>query len=94
MNSKYKQILTKKTTIFFFVYLGNTEGSAELQDFKSVGVNTFAYNYNLTLVHASQVYVTVVAINGAGLRNVAYSTAIDIDKTPPVLEEVHDGTGM
>jgi hypothetical protein len=39
-------------------------------------------------------YITVVAINNAGLHSKAYSTGINIDRTPPVIPYVNDGTGM
>lgn len=73
--------------------LGNTRGNAEMQHFQSVGVNNFGYNYNITLAHSSQVHVTVVAINAAGLQAKAYSAGVDIDNTPPVINQVHDGVG-
>lgn len=64
-----------------------------MQRFQSVGANNFAYNYNLTLPHASQVFVTVVAKNSAGLRYAAYSFGLNIDQTPPVIDKIHDGAG-
>lgn len=64
-----------------------------MQRFQSVGTNNFAYNYNLTLPHASQVFVTVVAKNAAGLHYAAYSSGLNIDQTPPVIEKIHDGAG-
>ncbi|CAG2198380.1 unnamed protein product [Mytilus edulis] len=73
--------------------IGNTKGNAEIQHFQSVGVNNFAYNYNVTLIHLSQIFVTVVAVNAAGLRGKAYSTGFDIDLTPPVIAYIHDGAG-
>jgi hypothetical protein len=39
-------------------------------------LNNFGYNYNVTLAHSSQVYITVVAINNAGLHSKAYSDGI------------------
>ncbi|CAC5375030.1 unnamed protein product [Mytilus coruscus] len=72
---------------------GNARGNAEIQHFQSVGVNDFGYNYNITLAHSSQVHVTVVAINAAGLQAKAYSAGVDIDNTPPVINQVHDGVG-
>ncbi|XP_076075248.1 uncharacterized protein LOC143046131 isoform X2 [Mytilus galloprovincialis] len=74
--------------------IGNTRGNAEMQHFQSVGVNNFGYNYNITLAHSSQVHVTVVAINAAGLQAKAYSAGVDIDNTPPVINQVHDGVGV
>lgn len=77
----------------FFTILGYTKGNEEMQRFQSVGTNNFAYNYNLTLPHASQVFVTVVAINAAGLRSAAYSSGLNIDQTSPVIDKIRDGAG-
>ncbi|XP_076075242.1 uncharacterized protein LOC143046127 [Mytilus galloprovincialis] len=74
--------------------IGYTKGNEEMQRFQSVGANNFAYNYNLTLPHASQVFVTVVAKNSAGLRYAAYSSGLNIDQTPPVIDKIHDGAGV
>ena len=38
-------------------------------------------------------YITVVAINNAGLHSKAYSDGITFDRTPPVIHYVNDGTG-
>ena len=67
------------------------QGGTQLQDYKTVGRQTFAYAYDLHLIHNSIVYVTVVAINRAGLRTVSYSDPIIIDKTPPVFLGIYDG---
>ncbi|KAL3873929.1 hypothetical protein ACJMK2_037006, partial [Sinanodonta woodiana] len=72
--------------------IGNTEGGTQLQDFQSVGTETFAFTSSLHLTHNSKVHITVVATNAAGLRTVSYSDPIFIDLTPPVLHDVNDGT--
>jgi hypothetical protein len=41
---------------------GYTEGSTEVQRFTSIGVNNFAYNYNVTLAHTSVIYVTIIGL--------------------------------
>ena len=78
-----------KVVIFYIT--GTVQGGTQLQDFKTVGRQTFAYAYDLHIIHNSVVYVTVVAINRAGLRTVSYSDSIIIDKTPPVFSGVFDG---
>jgi hypothetical protein len=50
-----------------FYLPGYTEGSTEIQGYTSVGVNTFGFNYNVSLIHSSMIYVTVIAVNMAGL---------------------------
>ena len=73
------------------------KGGTQLQTFKSVGVRTHALNTELTLAHGSKVTVTVMATNAAELVSLAYSEAVTIDLTPPVIHYVNDGdnqTGM
>ena len=72
--------------------IGTVEGGTQLQSFISVGLSTFAQNSSLRLIHNSVVYVTVMAVNGAGLRTVSYSDPIHVDLTPPVITQVFDGT--
>ena len=71
--------------------VGTVQGGTQLQEFTSVGRRTFAYRSDLHLTHNTDVYVTVVAINSAGLRTVSYSDQIIIDLTPPVFTYVNDG---
>ncbi|CAG2242538.1 unnamed protein product [Mytilus edulis] len=69
------------------------EGSTEIQRYTSVGLNTFAYNYNIALAHTSQVHVTVVATNAVGLSSIATAESLLVDLTPPQIEFVYDGMG-
>lgn len=73
--------------------LGYKEGSTEIQRYTSVGLNTFAYNYNIALAHTSQVHVTVVATNAVGLSSIATAESLLVDLTPPQIEFVYDGMG-
>ncbi|XP_052082956.1 uncharacterized protein LOC127720416 [Mytilus californianus] len=73
--------------------IGYKEGSTEIQKYTSVGLNTFAYNYNISLVHTSQVHVTVVATNAVGLSSIATAESLYVDLTPPQIEFVYDGMG-
>lgn len=66
------------------------QGGTQLQDFVTVGRENFAYTNSLNLTHNSQVFVTVVAINGAGLRTISHSQPILVDLTPPEFHFVHD----
>ena len=67
------------------------KGGTQLQTFKSVGVRTHALNTELTLAHRSEVTVTIMATNAAELVSLAYSKAVTIDLTPPVIHYVNDG---
>ncbi|XP_069133969.1 uncharacterized protein [Argopecten irradians] len=73
--------------------IGYKKGGTQVQDFRSVGQQRFAYNNTLTLVHKSEVYITVVATSTSGLQGVAYSSPILIDLTPPDIVTVNDGSG-
>ena len=72
--------------------IGTVKGGTQLQPFVSVGRRTFASNNTLRLEHDTVVYITVVAINAAGLRTVSYSDPIMIDLTKPECKFVNDGS--
>ena len=67
------------------------QGGIQLQEFKSVGVQPFGTNSDIYLPHNTTVYISVVAINGAGLRTISYSDPLLIDLTPPEFDYVNDG---
>ncbi|XP_078322971.1 uncharacterized protein LOC111122905 [Crassostrea virginica] len=71
--------------------IGYTKGGTQIQGFKSAGLNYFAYNANVTLVHNTSVHVTAVASNVAGLQGISYSEPILVDLTPPDIVHVFDG---
>ncbi|KAL4221421.1 hypothetical protein ACF0H5_019679 [Mactra antiquata] len=75
----------------YYWAIGTVLGGTQLQGFVSVGRRTFASHSSLNLVHDSTVYVTVVAVNAAGLKTVSYSDPVIIDLTPPVFVYIHDG---
>ncbi|VDI63401.1 Hypothetical predicted protein [Mytilus galloprovincialis] len=70
-----------------------TEGSTEVQGFTSVGLNNFAYNYNVSLAHTSVIHITVIATNAAGLRREAHAEDLLVDLTAPDIRFVNDGIG-
>ncbi|XP_066263995.1 uncharacterized protein [Branchiostoma lanceolatum] len=72
--------------------IGTVQGGTQLQAFRSVGTSDQAINSDLTLTQGSNVYVTVVAVNSAGLRSVVHSQPAMVDKTPPVISFVRDGS--
>ncbi|CAH1249044.1 SCARF2 [Branchiostoma lanceolatum] len=72
--------------------IGTVQGGTQLQAFRSVGTSEQAINSNLTLTQGSNVYVTVVAVNAVGLRSVVHSQPSLVDKTPPVISFVRDGS--
>ncbi|XP_053400998.1 uncharacterized protein LOC128557563 isoform X2 [Mercenaria mercenaria] len=71
--------------------IGTVQGGTQLQPFVSVGRRTFASNNTLRLEHDIVVFITVVAVNAAGLRTVSYSDPIMIDLTAPECNYVNDG---
>ncbi|XP_053398434.1 uncharacterized protein LOC128556766 [Mercenaria mercenaria] len=72
--------------------IGTVQGGTQLQPFLSVGRRTFASNSSLRLEHDTVVFITVVAVNAAGLRTVSYSDPIMIDLTRPECKYVNDGS--
>lgn len=70
---------------------GYTKGGTQIQGFQSAGLNNFAYNANVTLIHNTLVHVTAVASNVAGLQGISYSEPIMVDLTPPDILYVFDG---
>ncbi len=56
----------------------------------SAGPNTTVY-HSIAPEEGVQHFVTVEAINGAGLKEVLYSEGITVDTSPPVIEGVHHG---
>ena len=60
-------------------------GGVQLHNFRSVGLQTYARASAHFLQHGTEVHVTVVAENAAGLRAVIYSDPFKVDLTPPDL---------
>ena len=79
--------------IFQFYYTGYAEGGTQLQSFTSEGLMNFGYNNNITMVHNNFIYITVIATNAAGLKDISYSDPILVDLTPPIINFVYDGRG-
>lgn len=77
-----------------YLFKGYTEGSTEVQGFTSVGLNNFAYNYNVSLAHTSVIHITVIATNAAGLRHEVHAEDLLVDLTPPYIDFINDGIGL
>ncbi|WAR05117.1 hypothetical protein MAR_020486 [Mya arenaria] len=75
----------------YFWAIGTVRGGTQLQEYTSVGRNEFASSNTIQLQHNTVVFVSVIAVNGAGLRTVSHSEQIYIDLTPPEFEYVYDG---
>ena len=86
-------ILPNQKKLFYFIpfLVGYTKGGTQIQGFQSTGLNNFAYNAKVTLVHNTFVHVTAVASNVAGLQGISYSDPILVDLTPPYIVHVFDG---
>ncbi|XP_053400999.1 uncharacterized protein LOC128557566 [Mercenaria mercenaria] len=81
-----------ETNILEYMWaIGTIQGGTQLQPFVSVGRQTFASNNTLRLDHDTVMFITVVAVNAAGLRTVSYSDPILIDLTRPDCKYVNDG---
>ena len=60
-------------------------GGTQLKSFSSVGKQPYGYADGLVVNQGSNVSVTVVAENAAGLQSVTYSDVITVDLSPPEL---------
>ena len=60
-------------------------GGVQLQNFRSLGRQTHARADALLLQHGTEVHVSVVAENAAGLMTAIYSDPRTVDLTPPQL---------
>ena len=58
-------------------------GGVQLQTFRSTHTINHGETDKLLLTHGSDVFVTVVATNAAGLSQVFYSSPETMDLTPP-----------
>jgi hypothetical protein len=54
-------------------------------------VNSISAYLNQSIRNGDSYYITLVAINGAGLTSVMVSNGITVDYTPPIAGEVIDG---
>lgn len=70
--------------------IGTVRGGTQLQPYYSIGPASEA-RAEVRLTHGSDVHVSVLAVNGAGLRRLFYSSPTTIDLTPPQFHFVHDG---
>ena len=78
----------------FMWAVGTVRGGQQKQRYRSTGTNPSAISGPLSVGHNEMVYVTVVATNFAGLREVFYSRPFIVDHTPPhVSGRVWDGVG-
>ena len=60
-------------------------GGVQLQSFRSIGRQTHAHADALQLQHGTNVHVTVLTRNAAGLTTAIYSDPQIIDLTAPIM---------
>ena len=63
--------------------VGTSPGRCDLNEFQWVGKKTSASNKNITLLADQRYYVTVEAVNGAGMTSQASSDGFIVDTSPP-----------
>ncbi|KJE90308.1 hypothetical protein CAOG_01639 [Capsaspora owczarzaki ATCC 30864] len=72
--------------------IGTRPGGTQIQEYLEVeGEATNATNSALELLHGQEIYITLVAINGAGIRAKMTSQKLLVDLTPPALGQLRDG---
>ena len=72
--------------------VGSVPGGEQYQNFRSAGQQTSCESRVQYLPHASDIYVTVVAWNGAGVERLFISERHVADHTPPAIGVVWDGS--
>ena len=72
----------------FLWAVGTVRGGQQLQTFRSVGLANHAANRDLSLRHGMTVFITIVAINNAGLSSTLHAKPLLIDWTPPEISEI------
>ncbi|XP_064631667.1 uncharacterized protein LOC135489960 [Lineus longissimus] len=73
--------------------IGTVPGGTQLQGWESVGRANTAMNSGLQMYHNSNVHVTVIGTNRAGLDTKIASDPILVDLTAPVIYYIRDGLG-
>ena len=68
--------------------IGTTPDDTDVMNFITVGKMTSGKAGNLSLTHGVRYYVTVEAVNGAGMTSRGWSSGFVVDITPPGLTEV------
>ena len=69
--------------------LGTMPDDVSIVKFTSTGKDTTGRARNVTLSHGVRYYVTVEAINGAGMTSHGWSSGFTVDVTPPEITEVN-----
>ena len=69
--------------------IGTVKGGQQLQTFRSVGLAEHAVNRDVSpLGHDMNVFITIVAINNAGLSSTLHAEPLLVDLTPPEISEI------
>jgi hypothetical protein len=72
--------------------IGTTVGGEQIRPFESTGLKTEGNCSDCLLSSGATYYITVMAINGVGLKTTASSNGILVDSTRPSLGVVFDGS--
>jgi hypothetical protein len=68
--------------------IGTVQGGQQLQTFQSVGMASHAVNRDVDVRHGTEVFVTIVAINNAGLASKFQLAPLLVDFTPPEIAPI------
>ncbi|XP_046557193.1 uncharacterized protein LOC124266445 [Haliotis rubra] len=73
--------------------IGRVPGGSQIQEYTDVGRKVQGDISGLKLTHNSSLYITVMAMNAAGLTTVSRAQPIVVDLTPPLFSHISDGPG-
>ena len=68
-----------------YITIANHPGGTQILSFTSTGHQSNARRDMLPIRHGTEIHVTVVSENAAGLSSVVYSDPIIADLTPPTM---------
>ena len=68
--------------------IGTVRGGQQLQTFQSIGLGNHVINRNVSPRHGINVFITIVAINNAGLSSTLHAEPLLVDFTPPEISEI------
>ena len=93
IGASWGQMEDNQTGIVRYEWAVGTEvGGEQIQPFESIGLKTEGNCSACLLSSGATYYITVMAVNGAGLRTIISSNGILVDSTPPTRGVVFDGS--
>ena len=68
--------------------IGTVKGGQQLQTLQSVGLASHAVNQDADIRHGTEVFLTILAVNNAGLASTLQPAPLLVDFTPPEIAAI------